>query len=170
MDGTSPKVPVPPRNHLTWLTIWHFLFLLFSISSPGELCSLLCSILIYSATLVFPRGNITISFNSLAILWYHSGCLNAIGWPALRCLSLQLSWGSWRRWWFCKMYSSIIWVVIAISISVRSHICIYKSSFTKAFVSSPACYESWTVNKMWSFLLSLLSSSAILPSHGHGIH
>lgn len=74
MDGTSPE-GVLQRNHLTWLASQHPLFLLFSIYLSGELCNLHCSVLIYSVALVAPRGNITISFNSLSILWYRSLCL-----------------------------------------------------------------------------------------------
>lgn len=75
-DGTSPE-GVLQRNHVTWLASWHPLFLLFSISFSGELCNLLCSVLIYSVALA-PRGNITISFNSLCVIWYCSVCLEVI--------------------------------------------------------------------------------------------
>lgn len=63
--------------------------------------------------LVAPKGNITISFYSLSIIWYCSIC------PQVTCvvfLNLHLSRGSWRH--FLRCIAVIIWPAIAICVSI----------------------------------------------------
>lgn len=74
-----------------------------------------------------PRGNITISFNSLSITWYCSVCPRVI---CVMFLNLHLSWGSCRH--FLRCIAAIIWPAIAICVSVV----VYSQNN-----SSPACCE-----------------------------
>lgn len=61
--------------------------------------------------LVAPRGNVTISLNSLSIIWYCSICPQVI---CVMSLNLHLSWGSWGHFLGC--IAAITWPAIAICV------------------------------------------------------
>lgn len=86
---------------------------------------------------------------------------SAYRWSTLCCLQVYIfPEGVGDSGDFVRCIATIIWLVIAIPVSIIIHSQKY---------SSPACQEYWTNSKIWSFPLSPLSGSAIPPGHDHGL-
>lgn len=143
-DGISLQGDLQ-REHVTHLASWDPLFLFLS-SNSLESCAT-CSCGSQRKHYHFPE----FPLHHLVLFNLPTGDLCYVPKPA----SFLRELGALFRMYSCHHLTS------------HSHMCIIMDNSQKN--TSPGCFEYWTNSKMWKFLSSSLSSSAIPPGPGHYI-